>query len=588
MQLLQTLRQLVDTESVQNATKKMDERTLKLFILGVFSIVCSFSSFVLSFVYFFSGFSISGAVAVAIGFFFISVTYIIRKYENKSLASGLLIGSTALATIYFFTSGGILGSEYLWYYIFPAMALFILGLKQGGILIACHLIISLLCLFNPIVGEKYTTSQILIFTSSYTIVFILSFAYEYVRSVMRRRFTQSLDQLEKTVKANRAKNDFITDLSQQIRTPLNNISGIVGVFKSERELSAENKELIEAMEASVESLITATSSIVQVAEVRFDPKKGKVTSFSVSKLLDDICFGLLQQHSKQLRLTCNAIENLPPQLTGQPEKMNSIFNSLFEHILKLAKPDEVDCNITTTAKKETPNAIEIHFDLSFVGLKASKISNVGETEAVYNYSGNQDLTKLKIQQLNINKEEETLRLDLSDIKKIIESFGGTLGIKINRRITNIWFTVLLWKTETDVQVTSLEVQNPAVSKNISQARILVVEDNPLNQKVIELALRKQVKNIDLASNGREALDMFSQTSYDLILMDLHMPIMDGYQTVAKIREIEVGSSSKTPIIALTANAMRGTKEKCLAADMIDYMTKPFQIEKLLAKIQEHI
>lgn len=589
MQLLQSLRQLVDTESVQTASREMNEPLLKLFILGIFSMVSSLSSIAFALFYFFSGHSLAGSVAIGISLFFGAVVYIIRQNEHRPLASALLIGSTALILLYFFIFGGITGTEYMWYYIFPAMALFILGLKRGAWLIVSHLATSLLCLFHPMVNQRYSLNFILIFCLSYIVVFILSFAYEYVRSAMRRRFTHSLDQLEKTVKANRAKNDFITDLSQQIRTPLNNISGIVGVLKSEKVISPEKKDMLDAMETSVDSLVKAVSNIVQVAEVRFDTLKGNVISFSVPQLLDRICLNIQTRHSKQLKLSCEVLEKLPPQLTGQPTKLENMFSLFFDNILKAAKPDEAECHITTTTKRETPNAIEIHFELTFIGIKASKISNIGETETVYNYSSNQDLTELKLQKLNINKDEDSLRFDLSEIKKVVESFGGSLGIRINKRITNVWFTVLLWKTETEQHLSAIESEvHTEKSKKLSQARILVVEDNPLNQKVINLALRKQVLDVELASNGKEALDMFSQSQYDLILMDLHMPIMDGYQTVAKIREIEVGSSTKTPIIALTANAMRGTREKCLQADMVDYMTKPFQVEKLLEIIQKHL
>ena len=112
-----------------------------------------------------------------------------------------------------------------------------------------------------------------------------------------------------------------------------------------------------------------------------------------------------------------------------------------------------------------------------------------------------------------------------------------------------------------------------------------MEDNLINQKIVLLSLKKLVKNIDVAVNGKEALDKFGTSKYDIILMDVQMPIMNGYTAAKKIREIEASTNSHTPIIAITANALMGDREECLAAGMDDYISKPFQIEVLIQKMR---
>jgi CheY-like chemotaxis protein len=121
--------------------------------------------------------------------------------------------------------------------------------------------------------------------------------------------------------------------------------------------------------------------------------------------------------------------------------------------------------------------------------------------------------------------------------------------------------------------------------DLKEASILLVEDNQINQKIVVLSLEKLVKNIDIANNGKEALDKFGLTNYDLILMDIQMPVMDGFLATKKIREIEASTPSFTPIIAITANAMSGDREACLAAGMDDYISKPFQVDLLVNKMQ---
>ncbi len=118
--------------------------------------------------------------------------------------------------------------------------------------------------------------------------------------------------------------------------------------------------------------------------------------------------------------------------------------------------------------------------------------------------------------------------------------------------------------------------------------ILLVEDNFSNQQIIMLYIKNDVKKIDVAYNGKEALDKFGKAKYDLILMDVQMPIMDGLKATQKIREIEKSTNTHTPIIAVTANAFPEDRERCMTAGMDDYISKPFQPEDLLSKIKHHL
>jgi CheY-like chemotaxis protein len=121
--------------------------------------------------------------------------------------------------------------------------------------------------------------------------------------------------------------------------------------------------------------------------------------------------------------------------------------------------------------------------------------------------------------------------------------------------------------------------------NLKDANLLLVEDNLINQKIVLLSLKNIVKNIDVASNGKEALDKFGTVKYDLILMDIQMPVMDGIIAAKKIREIEFSTNTQTPIIAITANALAGDRENCLAVGMNDYISKPFQVDTLIQKMR---
>jgi len=139
-----------------------------------------------------------------------------------------------------------------------------------------------------------------------------------------------------------------------------------------------------------------------------------------------------------------------------------------------------------------------------------------------------------------------------------------------------------------IKSASINTNNEIEKTIIFEKNILLVEDNIINQKIIILSLKNIVKKIDVANNGEEALNLFKKEKYDLILMDLQMPIMDGFIATKKIREIENNSSNHTPIIAVTANALLGDRDKCIDAGMDEYISKPFKIDVLIDKMSKLI
>jgi CheY-like chemotaxis protein len=123
---------------------------------------------------------------------------------------------------------------------------------------------------------------------------------------------------------------------------------------------------------------------------------------------------------------------------------------------------------------------------------------------------------------------------------------------------------------------------------LKDAAILLVEDNYSNQQIINLYIKNDVRKIDMAFNGKEALEKFGMAKYDLILMDVQMPVMDGFKATQKIRELEKSTNTRVPIIAVTANAFPEDKDRCLTSGMDDYISKPFQPDELLDKIRQHL
>jgi CheY-like chemotaxis protein len=180
-------------------------------------------------------------------------------------------------------------------------------------------------------------------------------------------------------------------------------------------------------------------------------------------------------------------------------------------------------------------------------------------------------------------------LNFSIARKIVQFYHGNFEVRSKNHTTNINLAFLLSNDKTQKEVKE-ETQDDQIiqlqtSQNLEDANILLVEDNSINQKIVLLSLKNKVKNIEVANNGKEALNKFGTTKYDLILMDIQMPVMNGIVATKKIRELESSTNTHTPIIAITANALSGDKESCLAAGMNEYISKPFEVEILLQKMR---
>jgi CheY-like chemotaxis protein len=178
--------------------------------------------------------------------------------------------------------------------------------------------------------------------------------------------------------------------------------------------------------------------------------------------------------------------------------------------------------------------------------------------------------------------------------KFISSGKGTFTQEVgtNSTVLNIFLPYSNPVTETKPTISSQKIeeliQRDKAHKDLKDLRILLVEDNLINQKITLLTLKPLVHSIDTASNGKEALDRFGSNNFDLILMDIQMPVMSGLVAAEKIRALESTTNSHVPIIAITANAMIGDKEKCLSAGIDDYISKPFQPAALIDKIKRII
>ncbi len=499
---------------------------------------------------------------------------IFNRSYRLAIAEHFLVTLCSLMMLYMIITGGTSETGFIWTFLGPVITLIILGLKRGSYF-ALGLLAAALVLFLSDFGfvqVEYSAAFSLRFGIAYFCTYILIYSFEYLRIRNVRKMDRAL---EEAAIETRSRDEFISKLSHQLRTSLNNIT-LVSNIVSELELDNKQKDLIDTIIASTNNLVEAVNNIVNVSHIDLKQLKETKIPFDIYGTIDSIIQLFSGNEYSLLKISFKQDETLTNHLLGDPIRIKQFFLNLIETISKgEAEDKQTLVEISVVNEKETEKEVVLHFNCKVC---LSEIKRKGETSETGE---------------NICSCSELIfdQADLSIPKRLVEIMGGSLVLNRTDTSCIFSFTLRFEKSEHKASVSSLDSQDgmeelkAARTVQLKDASILLVEDNLINQKIVVLSLEKYVKNIDIALNGKEALDKFGTSNYDLILMDIQMPVMDGILATKKIREIESSTSLYTPIIAITANAMTGDREACLAVGMNDYISKPFQVDILLGKMQ---
>ena len=376
-------------------------------------------------------------------------------------------------------------------------------------------------------------------------------------SDLNKSFKESLNEFSSL---NERRNDVITDFSHRIREPLNNLV-IISDMLMESGLQKKQKELLETFIASTNNMVTTVNELTMQSAGNLSYEHRKAIKFNLFSTIQNTIelYGLKDQANIDFILNKKEFSDF--ESYGDPIILKQIFLDLF--------------NTIETQSSERVTKVAIN-------LKKTKESGTESTVALRIQT---DKPIVLINDLGVEK---------SLAAKFISSGKGsfTQEVGTNSTVLNIYLPYTNPVPETKLISASQKIeelsQKDKTHKELKDLRILLVEDNLINQKITLLTLKPLVYSIDTASNGKEALDRFGTNNFDLILMDIQMPVMSGLVAAEKIRALESTTHSHVPIIAITANAMIGDKEKCLSAGIDDYISKPFQPAALIDKIKKII
>jgi len=445
--------------------------------------------------------------------------------------------------------------------VFPLLACFLFHSKKGGF--ATIVMMALFFGTGCIVGHPPLSLVAFVFFG-----FLLLFSVCGFLVISKEIETASDHKLSDIQKEAEIKNEFISQLSHQIRTPLNNIV-VIGNLLNDTQLNQRQKDWIETVLASANNLVNVVNIIASKVTSAgiVDTKTANIT-FNLQTVLNNTV-QLFVGQSDEYNIGLKPNMEAPYILEGDPIQIKQIFLTLIDAIIKNKNAEKINIIISYRVRQETDRLYDVIFEI--------RVSD----------------------HLNFDMEsDETKLLNYSISSKLITMSGNKLAIEHAQNNTIFKFTLTYKKArEEQNEQAGVHSQKTESAKfphlrhdqsiiDLKEANILLVEDNLINQKIVILSIQKLVKNIVVANNGQEALDKFNAQKHDLILMDIQMPVMDGIQATKKIREIELEKRIvPTPIIAITANALAGDREHCLASGMDEYISKPFQVEVLVSKMK---
>lgn len=416
----------------------------------------------------------------------------------------------------------------------------------------------------------------------------------YELTTAKLQLENSVVELKQATKAaesaSLAKSQFLANMSHEIRTPMHGVLGMTELLL-ESSLSENQQHFAATVHDSAQAMLTIINDILDFSKIEAGKMELETAPFSLIEMV----IGTVElfnptAQKKGLKLSCSLASELPEILTGDAGRLRQIVTNLVNNALKFTEQGEI--LIEVKQKEQLDDSVLVYVEV--------KDSGIGIPEDA------QDLIFERFSQADgsMNRKFGGTGLGLTIVRQLVELMGGSIGVNSRPgKGSTFWFTVRLLKSE-EQPTQSIQAKNrahnnsgskvsdllsgqttaagPQGVKNPNEAfTILVAEDNPVNQDLIKTTLTMLNYKVDLAFNGKEALDAWAHKGYDIILMDGQMPVMDGFEATRQIRELEAaGSRSRVTIIAMTGQAITGDREIFLAAGMDDYLPKPFSLKQV--------
>lgn len=393
---------------------------------------------------------------------------------------------------------------------------------------------------------------------------------------LEQKYTDLERSIKRIEEANNAKSQFLANMSHEIRTPLNGIIGISELLEHTN-LNDEQKGYLAMLKSSSDILVDIIGNVLDMSVIESGKVKIKDELFDIKEDINNIINQLvIVGHKKNIKIMYYIEPFTETLIKGDKLKLNQVLINLMNNSIKYT--DEGHIFLSVRKLSDTENKIKYQFSIEDTGIGIDEDFK----DKIFGTFNHEDLSYAK--------KYNGAGLGLAISKRLVSMMNGEIWYESNKgQGSTFYFTVEFFKNNRIENSKAMELLSVEREENTSKAKvILVVEDNEINKKLAVAFLGKRGYANLTASNGIEAVEIYDTTAMDLILMDIQMPELNGFEATKIIRGKEKQSGRHVPIIAMTAYAMNGDREKCINAGMDDYISKPISAEILYEKIRKYI